>query len=134
MPFDWRAYFKLAKFLIKLASTAFARIILSDFAREALWRSGVSRAYYAAYCHVRNYARDRLGFQPRRSADDHAKLREHLRRNQGYIEIADLLNQLRSWRNNCDYDDITHRLENMTKNAIQYAREIFDRIELMSIP
>jgi hypothetical protein len=134
MPFDWRAYFKLAKILVKLASTALARIILSDFAREALWRSGVSRAYYAAYCHVRNYARDRLGLQPRRSADDHAKLREHLRRNPGYIEIADLLNQLRSWRNNCDYDDMAHRLEAMTKNAIQYAREIFDRLELMSIP
>ena len=134
MPFDWRAYFKLAKFLVKLASTAFARIILSDFAREALRRSGISRAYYAAYCHVRNHARDRLGFQPRRSADDHAKLREHLRRNQGYIEIADLLNQLRSWRNNCDYDDIAHRLEDMAKNAIQYARGIFDRLELMSTP
>ncbi len=133
MPFDWRAYFKLAKLLIALASGVVARLVLSDVVREACWRTGVSRAYYAAYCYARNHARVRLGFQPRRAADDHAKLREYLGRSKGYIEVADLLNQLRSWRNQCDYDDIAYRSEEIAKNAMRYTREVLDRLEQLSI-
>ena len=129
MSFDWRAYFKLAQVLVALASSIVARIALRQVVREACWRAGVSRAYYAAYCHARNHARDRLGFQPRRAADDHAILREYLGRNRTYIEVADLLNQLRSWRNQCDYDDMAYSLEEMAKSAIAFTREILQRLE-----
>jgi hypothetical protein len=52
-------------------------------------------------------------------------LRRHLR-NRGYAEIADLLNQLRLWRNDCDYDDTVDDLRNKSNVAVQYARETID--------
>jgi hypothetical protein len=63
-----------------------------------------SRAYYAAFCHVRNYARDKLGFRPRNDADDHGRL--HARLKQGKLRgVAVKLERLREWRNACDYED-----------------------------
>jgi len=55
MAFDWREYFKLSQFLQGQGVS---------FTQEAAFRCAVSRAYYAAFCHARNYARDRLGFSP----------------------------------------------------------------------
>jgi hypothetical protein len=57
MPFDWREYLNLARQLAGLQG--------SDYSQEAVERSAVSRAYYAAFCWARNYAEKNLGFHHR---------------------------------------------------------------------
>jgi len=98
MPFDWKEYLVLARFL--QSATA------SPFTAEAAARTAVSRAYYAAFGHAMQYACDYLGFVPRKrpeeKAQDHGRLRAHLtqRRRRG---VAQGLDDLRQWRNECDY-------------------------------
>src|SRR5205807_9527346 len=71
MAFDWYAFPELARSLGQNAAA---------LGEEAARRSSVSRAYYAAFCFVRDYARDNLGFQARDEAADHGALRARLRR------------------------------------------------------
>jgi hypothetical protein len=94
MPFDWRAFVALAKILQEEAIAAPEP--------EPLLRSAVSRAYFGAYCHARNYAAEFLGFEARQDVDDHGRLRAHLtgKRHKG---DADRLAQLRQLRNDADY-------------------------------
>jgi hypothetical protein len=94
MPFDWKSFLDVAELLEKTAA--------GHAHSEALLRSAVGRAYYAAFGHARNYATDFLKFEPREDADDHGRLRNHLKgkRRKG---DADRLEQLRQWRNDADY-------------------------------
>jgi hypothetical protein len=95
MPFDWRAFIEVARSL--------PRRTAGETDPEALLRTAVSRAYYGAFCFVRNHARDRLGFEPRHDADDHGRLRAHLRGKRR--QISQKLDRLRQWRNESDYAD-----------------------------
>ena len=90
---------------------------------EAALRSAVSRAYYAAFCHARNYARDRHGLQLRYTADDHSLVKRHFmtRRAHG---IADKLDWLRQARNKCDYEDTLSHLDTLLTMALQEAQMI----------
>ncbi len=114
MPFEWRAFLDLAGDLHKQASQAPNQ--------EAFLRTALSRAYYAAFCYARNYARDWLGFRPRNDPDDHGHLREHLKRRRRRGD-SDRLGRLRQWRNECDYfDDLTFGdLELAVKTALTEA-------------
>jgi hypothetical protein len=96
MAFDWGQYLVLARSLLGWGGP--------PAAHEAAQRSAVSRVYYAAFCNTRNYARDWLGFVPRNDADDHGRLRDHLKRRKRWA-VASRLDQLRQWRNECDYLD-----------------------------
>jgi hypothetical protein len=71
------------------------------YSEEAAKRSAVSRAYYAAFCHARNYAVSKHGYVTT-GMDDHASLREFFKKNK-HAGIANDLNQLRNNRNDCDY-------------------------------
>lgn len=115
MPFDWREYLELAKDLVGQTGV--------NYPLEAAERSAVSRAYYSAFCWVRNYAEANLGFQRTRTADDHKYLREHLRRQQ-MVHLASRLNKLRAWRNACDYDDEVSNLAHQVQNAIDLAEKV----------
>jgi hypothetical protein len=94
MPFDWQGFLALAHELQRQATAAAEP--------EPLLRSAASRAYFAAYCHARNYAKDYLKFDPREDVDDHGRLRAHLsgKRRKG---DADRLADLRRLRNEADY-------------------------------
>jgi hypothetical protein len=85
MPFDWKEYLALARALQQQAGSAPNP--------EAVFRSALSRAYYGAFCYARNYARDWLGFHPRNDADDHGRLREHLKQRRRR-SVADKLQPL----------------------------------------
>jgi hypothetical protein len=115
MAFDWSEYLTLAQHLQTQG--------YSGFSQEAAFRCAVSRAYYAAFCHARNYARDRQGFAPTYTAQDHELVRNHFRR-RGNIHVASSLDQLRQWRNQCDYDDSVANLPLMVVGAILRAQEI----------
>lgn len=112
MTFDWRDYLGLARALVGQASAG-------PFT-EAVQRTAVSRAYYAAFCFARNYAKTRFGFKQTGGPQDHQKLRE-LFKQLGKPQLASRLNQLRSWRNACDYEDQVSNISDMCQSAIQVA-------------
>lgn len=117
MAFDWREFLELARTLQGSSGNAFST--------EAANRSAVSRAYYAAFCYIRNYARNTLGFKQTGSMNDHKRLQEHLRNcGDPWRKIADDLRDLRLMRNRCDYDDTVPQLVNVVKTAINIAQSI----------
>ena len=119
MSFDWREYLNLSRFL--------GRQTGNGFAQEAALRSAVSRAYYAAFCHARNYARDRHGFRPRDRAEDHSGVREHFRR-RGKATISEELDSLRQLRNVCDYRDVVPNIANLVNAAMLRAQQVIDSL------
>lgn len=117
MSFDWREYFHLADNLNGAAR---------PYTQEAALRTIVSRAYYAAFCHARNYAAARQHFSAQGIADDHRNLREHFRGRNDH-GIVTRLDNLRRWRNNCDYDNDLPNLPAMVGAALRAAREVLGR-------
>jgi len=113
MAFDFRDYLPLAR-------------TLDSMATEAARRSAVSRAYYAAFCHARDYAARHLGFTPSYDVNDHWRLREHLRSRHETKRtgIASGLDSLRTWRNECDYDAQVSNLASQVTDAIRVAQQI----------
>jgi hypothetical protein len=120
--FDWRAYLDLATELSGIHG-AEATILLS----EAASRTAVSRAYYGAFCHARNYAQQRLGYIPQNTPSDHWAVRQHFRRH-GMIDVAVSLDVLRTWRNACDYDDTVPTLSTIVGRALQEAAAVIQRL------
>jgi len=118
MPFDWREYLRLAEFLIQNSTV---------FDREAALRCATSRAYYAAFCYARNYSQLNSGFIPNENAEDHTSLRIHLEQ-QGKPNIAARLDQLRQWRNKCDYENKVFQPSEMATNAIRSAAKVVDNL------
>ena len=119
MPFDWREYHAVAQYLQTQSHRTFSQ--------EAAHRCAVSRAYYAAFCHTRNYAKDHYGFLPSNQHDEHRLVREYFQR-RGDIAIARDLDLLRQWRNQCDYIDNISNLSLMVIGAIAGAQRIFDAL------
>lgn len=117
MPFVWEEYLFLAQYLQTYTSTVFSQ--------EAAFRCAVSRSYYAAFCHARNYARDHQGFIPSNKGDDHGRVRAHFH-TRGDIIVAMSLDKLRQWRNQCDYDDTVTGLTPLLSSAIAEAQKIFN--------
>lgn len=74
---------------------------------KAALRTAISRAYYAAFGHALEYAKDWLGFRgkskPEEKAQEHGAIRAFLRLKRRAM-VAAKLDQLRSIRNLCDYE------------------------------
>ncbi|MBU0567742.1 HEPN domain-containing protein [bacterium] len=119
MAFNWKEYLNLAQFLQRQTG--------KGLTQEAAFRCAVSRAYYAAFCYARNYARDRQRFSPTSKPDDHRLVREHFR-DKGMAKIAQNLDKLRQWRNNCDYTDTVPNVSILVTSAISKAQEIFSML------
>lgn len=115
MGFDWREYLNVARSLSGEAEV--------EYSPEAAQRCAVSRAYYAAFCHARNYARDRQNFKPSNAVDDHSGIRRHFNSRQNKA-IAPALDSLRQWRNQCDYEDDVENVEALVINAIREAQKV----------
>jgi len=96
MSFDWREFLTIADALAEL------RIGVSQ---EALFRSAVSRAYYAAFGAARAQA-GVLRASTRKSAAEHGELAAFYTKRFGEAgeQIAVLLNRMRTFRNAADYD------------------------------
>ena len=97
MPFEWKRLVNVARQLEEQAGK-------DELNAEALQRSAVGRAYYAAFGHARSYAQSFLGYKVKGDADDHGALRAHLKRSRRGGD-AQRLDSLRWWRNDADYAD-----------------------------
>lgn len=119
MAFDWAEFLAVAEHL----HTAPA----PTCTREALLRSVVGRAYYAAYGVARQYAAQHLGFRVHGQPDDHVRLPWRLI-SYGLPLAGTRLKDLRDWRNECDYDDNVDDLEHVASIALLRARQITDEL------
>ena len=117
-PFDWREFLELARVWKDRSGAAYSA--------EAANRASVSRAYYAAFCHTRNYAENKLGFRRTRTSKEHSLLRDYLMKlkNPPWPEVAEKLDELRKWRNQCYYDDEVSDVKRIVSDAITTAEEI----------
>ena len=119
MEFRWRDF-------IAVASDLNEGILTSEVP-EAYARCAVSRAYYAAFCHARNYARDHYQYTPANHAGDHQLVRQELLVHRQFA-VARRLDKLRKWRNQCDYrDDVSDVMDTPAK-ALELARQVLDAL------
>lgn len=118
MPFQWIEFLEVARFLQHRSQGS----VQYTFSQEAAIRCSVSRAYYSAFCHARNYARHKGWFIPTGHGSDHQNLITKLKINKKQLS-AQKLHSLKKWRRFCDYDDhIQHRdYGNMSKFALKNA-------------
>ncbi len=92
---------------------------------EAAIRSAISRAYYAAHCATRNFARDRGEIKPSGTAADHELLVNHFQNSpdKERRRVGTFLDRLRKVRNQADYDDtLPTRTETRTMTAMDLAQ------------
>ncbi|MCI0641530.1 MAG: hypothetical protein L0Y72_12835 [Gemmataceae bacterium] len=69
MPFDWKHFLEIARFLEAQLRAD------STLPQEAVFRSAIGRAYYAAFGYARWYAVTWLGFHGKSKSED--KSQEH---------------------------------------------------------
>ena len=121
MTFNWREFLSVAEYL---------KDCNDDCASHgAFLRSSVSRSYYAAFCAARNYAEEKLGFIPTRGAEDHKTLRECYKARNN-TAISSKLDDLRKWRNDCDYQDHIDGIEAISTNALKHARNVLGKLKV----
>ena len=119
MSFNWAEFLTLADALLRDPN--------SPGPEEAALRSAISRAYYAAFCSGRNFARDKENFVPQGTAEDHKRLSVHFRKNRDRTrkKIATDLNRLRDYRNRADYDDVLPgRPISLAQSSVAVARNV----------
>lgn len=121
--FDWRDYLWLANDLGSGAQGSVVTIRIS----EAASRCAVSRAYYAAFCHARNYATSHLGFVPTNKGADHWLLRQYLA-NRGRRDFANRLRRLHAWRKQSDYDNAVVNLATTVRDALRESAAVIQRL------
>jgi uncharacterized protein (UPF0332 family) len=118
-----RVFVELAGLLQQLAQTASAENV------EPLLRTAISRAYYGAFGHARQFAQAKRGFKPRGEAEDH---RELVRVFTGkFSQVANRLTDLRHLRNKADYEENPPvEWEVATEVALQDAKKIVGALKL----
>jgi uncharacterized protein (UPF0332 family) len=118
MTFDWYQYLVLAEYLYDNRDT------FPD--REACLRAAISKAYYAAFCSARNYARDCDRLVLDESAQDHGSVKKHYIRapDPKNRQVGNSLDRLRDSRNQADYSDSIDKLEELAKAAISQSKQV----------
>lgn len=119
MTFCWAQFVEIAESLKNQGDTC-------ETLQEAAYRCSVSRAYYGAYRHAENYAKDTGQYVPNGIGTDHSELRSWFKgRDRG--EISRRLSRLHQWRKECDYDEplltITD-LSQCVRDSIHEARRV----------
>ena len=117
MPFDWLNFLEFAKELMEEIESRWGRL------SEAVKRTIVSRAYYSAFCYIRNYEAEHSRFRITYTSEDHKNLIRHLKRI-GRFGIATALRNLRKNRNHCDYDDSIVNLDRKMKFSLLNAERL----------
>lgn len=118
MEFNWKEFLELAKYLNEKEPFKYS---------QAALRTSASRAYYAAFCQARKYAGKKLGYPPRYDESDHKSLRDFFKK-KNMLKLWSNLNQLREWRNRCDYDEKSiDDLESLVKNSLKKAEFILSK-------
>ncbi len=113
--FEWADYLRVA------------RTLLAGEPTEAARCSAASRAYYGAFNHAQRYATQYLAYPSLPGADEHSRTPAHLRRH-GYAKIAERLDRMRLWRNQCDYHDTVTNLTGTATATLERAKYVIDTL------
>jgi uncharacterized protein (UPF0332 family) len=118
MSFNWSEYLHLADALSLQKET------------ESCLRSAISRAYYAAFCEARNYARNE-GLKLSESALDHDAVTNYYEASPvGFRKkIGADLRRLRVFRNRADYDDAMVRVDAFCDASLKQAHEVLNYLK-----
>jgi uncharacterized protein (UPF0332 family) len=118
MTFDWYQYLVLAEYLYDNRDT------FPD--REACLRAAISKAYYAAFCSARNYAKDFDRLVLDETAQDHGSVKKHYIRapDPKNRQVGNSLDRLRDSRNQADYSDSIDKLEELAKATISQSKQV----------
>lgn len=131
--FDWREYYLLAEDLLSQADTSLHK--------EAMLRSAVSRAYYAAFHRACEYLREANKYPTQQEftssrKETHRFLINIFANNHDYPEwrkIGDLLYSLKDFRQKADYvksvEKHVFRKKKMVEPVIDRAKEVMDFID-----
>ena len=101
---------------------------------EASLRSVTSRAYYAAFCSARNFARDYENLNLTQTAKDHQLVIRHFQKSQNPIhrKIGRNLRRLRDHRNKADYEDSLARPNALTQSAVTLTRNLLSSLNIQA--
>lgn len=117
MSFKWSDYCDITIFLRDHADA-------SAISEESAYRCAVSRAYYAAFRHALNHAKDNGDYNEPTLANSHYFIREYYQQ-KGMIQVSKQLGRLHIWRKEADYDDDAYRINLQLVNmAITEAQKI----------
>lgn len=119
MIFSWPQFVEIAEYLKKEGDA-------EEIPQEAAYRCSVSRAYYGAYRHAQNYAKDEWGYVPETDGTDHWRLREWFE-DKNMMPISRRLRRLHQWRKECDYNEPFQKIVDLSRcvsDSISEAREI----------
>jgi hypothetical protein len=96
------------------------------YTTESAQRAAISRAYFAAYGHAFHHEVEGNRYHPEKKAvDNHRGLRVYFAKERKEQQIASELEDLRNWRNQCDYHKIfVGNLTQNTKDALKKAEHI----------
>ena len=122
MKFIWLHFLLVAKIFVRQAAT-------SGY-QDALLRSAISRAYYAAFISARNFLRDKESVIFSSSADTHQQVANLFRNSsiKNRRQIGIMLYNLRILRNKADYSDDFLGLISAANNAIADAQRVIDTL------
>lgn len=125
MSFNWSELLDLAKILTRKGSKISAN--------EACLRSAVSRAYFGAFCKVRNFARDREHLTLKETAEDHTIVKNYFCsfNDKNRREIGNTLHDLRLNRNKADYRDFIAKPCSLAHFSIRRAHKVIDLLSAL---
>jgi len=122
--FEWASVLELAKVLSDHAA--------SGATPEAAWRSGASRAYFAAYNTVKDYIWEFEQYAPPK-ADSHRELHDFVSARTGHgkrhKQISTTLGRLRDLRNVADYDREPSFDQEKAAAAVVRATQVLSLVE-----
>jgi hypothetical protein len=125
MTFDWTDFLSFADALVSNPS--------QPGPEEAALRSAASRAYFGAFCLVRDWAHGRSLFTPSGGPEDHSALVAALETSahMDAVKIAGNLRRLRVNRNTADYDRLIANPQKMAAYCVGVARNVAKSLRQM---
>ncbi|HOV92532.1 MAG TPA: HEPN domain-containing protein [Candidatus Kapabacteria bacterium] len=114
MRFNWEKFIQLAE-NIQLHKS------------EEAYRTAISRSYYGIFCTIR----DLNQFEQYKKSDIHSKIIAHFKQSNDINDqwIGKLLDELRKYRNNADYDSEKVITEELSQKCLLSAKQILQHIK-----
>ncbi|MBN1580543.1 MAG: HEPN domain-containing protein [Anaerolineae bacterium] len=122
MTFDWLDYRELASRLTRDPDT--------PGPQEAVWRTAISRAYYAALNYARAFAEEQDDDLAKGESSTHYAIRNWFKRKgRTGREIFNTLEEFQQLRQNADYDDLLPGPpDKLSEQALAYAQNVIDGV------
>ena len=127
--FDWHDYLTLAKALLESPPR--------EASLESVWRTAMSRAYYASFCAARAFYAGKHG-HPFRDESVHTEVRRSYRemgnrmKSNRYKKIADELDRLQVARSRADYDATMEDPARAAEIAVERSARILSLLSSMT--